>query len=40
MQITFKHMIAPLTISLAFALSACERSKIENAEKLSPEDQI
>ena len=40
MQITFKHMIAPLTICLAFALSACERSKIENADKLSPEDQI
>lgn len=40
MQITLKHMIAPLTICLAFALSACERSKIENAEKLSPEDQI
>ena len=40
MQITFKHIIAPLTICLAFALSACERSKIENADKLSPEDQI
>ncbi len=40
MQITFKHMIAPLTICLAFALSACERSKVENTDKLSPEDQI
>lgn len=40
MQITFKHAIAPLTIFLAFSLSACERSKVEHADKLSPEDQI
>lgn len=40
MQITFKHTIAPLTIFLAFSLSACERSKVEHADKLSPEDQI
>ncbi|MFB0983120.1 MAG: hypothetical protein QMB96_04070 [Acinetobacter towneri] len=40
MQIAVKHAIAPLTIFLAFSLSACERSKVEHADKLSPEDQI
>ena len=40
MQITFKHVLAPILIGLAFGLTACEQKNVEHADQLSPEDQI